>query len=81
MSKTIEIMTCDSCGFDNPDNSKVCNKCGINLIQKHYGGIFDTLQSTTYHYKRRWICRKCGAKNMSENNTCHSCREKKSSWF
>jgi ribosomal protein L40E len=80
MSKSLEIMTCSSCGFDNPDNSKKCNKCGITLIEITRGGIFSS-DTYKYNYTRRWVCSKCGAKNMSENSKCHSCLGKKSSWF
>lgn len=51
MSSSMEILTCSSCGFDNPDNAKVCNKCGIRLHES--GGLFG---SDKYNYTRRWIC-------------------------
>jgi ribosomal protein L40E len=66
------IYTCNNCGFDNPEDSSKCNKCGISLVVVVRGGLFS---SDTYrnNYTKRWICARCGAKNVDGNNKCHGC--------
>jgi len=68
------IYTCNNCGFDNPEGSSKCNKCGISLYVA--GGIFS---SDKYNYTKRWVCARCGAKNIDGNEKCHSCSSKSNS--
>ena len=75
------IFTCNNCGFDNPENSSKCNKCGIYLSLTISGGLFSS-DKHVINFTKRWICTKCGAKNIDGNDKCHSCNLKSNSgWF
>ncbi len=73
------IFTCKECGFDNPEDSKVCNKCGIKLYI-YESGFFTSTE--VFNYVKRWICSRCGGKNIYGNVKCHGCSSNSSSqWF
>ena len=55
------MKTCNSCRFDNPEDSSKCNKCGVKIDKMDRDFVW------------RWFCPQCSGKNMGGNYTCFNC--------
>jgi len=66
MSRIIPIKMCSACNFNNPGDSKECNRCGKK---------FNTFMGGK-GYTQRWQCPICYANNAEKNKTCYRCNYK-----
>jgi hypothetical protein len=66
------VRTCVQCGFNNPEDATMCNKCRTKFLDSGFFG--SSYNSNSY---LRWLCNTCGTLNNAGNNTCAGCFKKK----
>lgn len=70
------VRTCVQCGFNNPEDATMCNKCRTKFLDSGFFG--SSYNSNSY---LRWLCNTCGTLNNAGNNTCAGCFKKKQFFY